>query len=108
MRIDRVVLDTNVLISAIHLPYGKPFACLNWVLDNATLVALEVHSMSLPRAREAIIALLVSGGMLIPGNIPNVISAGALRIGSGAWARVGIPIGLVGLGIYFALLKLMA
>jgi len=78
------------------------------VLDNATLVALEVHSMSLPRAREAIIALLVSGGMLIPGNIPNVISAGALKIGSGAWARVGIPIGLVGLGIYFALLKVMA
>jgi predicted cation transporter len=78
------------------------------VLDNATLVALEVHRMSMPRAREAIIALLVSGGMLIPGNIPNVISAGALRIGSGAWARVGIPIGLVGLGIYFALLKLMA
>ncbi|MBV8138777.1 MAG: DUF1646 family protein [Deltaproteobacteria bacterium] len=78
------------------------------VLDNATLVALEVHSMTLPRAREAIIALLVSGGMLIPGNIPNVISAGALRIGSGAWARVGIPIGLAGLGIYFAVLKVMA
>jgi predicted cation transporter len=78
------------------------------VLDNATLVALEVHGMNLPRAREAIIALLVSGGMLIPGNIPNVISAGALRIDSGAWARVGIPIGLAGLGIYFALLKVMA
>jgi predicted cation transporter len=81
---------------------------LSAVLDNATLVALEVHDMSLPRAREAIIALLVSGGMLIPGNIPNVISAGALRIGSGAWARVGIPIGLAGLGIYFAVLKVVA
>lgn len=78
------------------------------VLDNATLVALEVHRMSLPRAREAIISLLVSGGMLIPGNIPNVISAGALRIGSAAWARIGIPIGLAGLGIYFAVLKVMA
>jgi predicted cation transporter len=78
------------------------------VLDNATLVALEVHRMSLPRAREAIISLLVSGGMLIPGNIPNVISAGALRIGSAAWARIGIPIGLTGLGIYFALLKVLA
>ena len=78
------------------------------VLDNATLVALEVHSMSLPRARAAIIALLVSGGMLVPGNIPNIVSAGALRIGSGAWARVGIPMGFAGLGIYFALLKMMA
>ena len=78
------------------------------VLDNATLVALEVHSLSMPRAREAIIALLVSGGMLIPGNIPNIVTAGGLRIGSGAWARIGIPIGLAGLGIYFALLKVMA
>lgn len=74
-------------------------------LDNATLVALEVHNMTLPRAREAILALLISGGMLIPGNIPNIISASALKIGSVAWARIGIPIGLVGLGIYFALLK---
>jgi hypothetical protein len=39
MIIERVVLDTNVLISAVLLPYGKPFACLNWVLDNATLIA---------------------------------------------------------------------
>ena len=75
-------------------------------LDNATLVALEVHSMTLPRAREAILALLISGGMLIPGNIPNIVSAGALRIGSAAWAKIGVPIGLVMLGIYFAVLKL--
>jgi len=75
-------------------------------LDNATLVALEVHSMTLARAREAILALLISGGMLIPGNIPNIVSAGALRIGSAAWAKIGVPIGLVMLGIYFAVLKL--
>ncbi|MGH7923637.1 MAG: DUF1646 family protein, partial [Candidatus Binatus sp.] len=75
-------------------------------LDNATLVALEVHSMTLPRAREAILSLLVSGGMLIPGNIPNIVSAGALRIGSAAWAKIGVPMGLVLLGIYFAVLKL--
>jgi predicted cation transporter len=74
-------------------------------LDNATLVALEVHNMTLVRAREAILALLISGGMLIPGNIPNIISAVPLKIGSVAWARIGIPIGLIGLGIYFALLK---
>ena len=76
-------------------------------LDNATLVALEVHSMSLPRAREAILSLLVSGGMLIPGNIPNIVSAGALRIGSAAWAKIGVPMGLAMLGIYFAVIKLM-
>jgi predicted cation transporter len=76
------------------------------VLDNATLVALEVHAMSLSRARDAILALLISGGMLIPGNIPNVVCAGALHIRSGTWARIAIPIGLVMLGIYFAVLQL--
>jgi len=38
MKAERVVLDTNVLISAILSPLGKPFACLKWVLDNATLI----------------------------------------------------------------------
>jgi predicted cation transporter len=76
-------------------------------LDNATLVALEVHGMTLPRAREAILSLLISGGMLIPGNIPNIVSAGTLRIGSAAWAKVDVPMGLVMLGIYFALFKFL-
>jgi putative PIN family toxin of toxin-antitoxin system len=39
MRAEHVVLDTNVLISAILSPLGNPFACLNWVLGNATLIA---------------------------------------------------------------------
>jgi putative PIN family toxin of toxin-antitoxin system len=38
MRVERVVIDTNVLISAVLSPLGKPFACLHWVLDNATLI----------------------------------------------------------------------
>ncbi len=77
-------------------------------LDNATLVALEVHKMTLPRAREAILALLISGGMLIPGNIPNIVSAGALKIGSAQWAKVGVPMGLILLGIYFAVIKALS
>ena len=77
-------------------------------LDNATLVALEVHRMSLPRAREAILALLISGGILIPGNIPNIVSAGALRIGSAEWAKIGVPMGLILLGIYFAVIKVLS
>jgi predicted cation transporter len=78
---------------------------LSAVMDNATLVALEIHMMDAARAREAIIALLVAGGMLIPGNIPNIVAAGALRIRAGDWAKIGIPMGLVLLGIYFALLE---
>jgi len=42
--------------------------------------------------------------MLIPGNIPNIVAAAALRIGATSWATIGIPMGLVLLGIYFALL----
>jgi putative PIN family toxin of toxin-antitoxin system len=38
MKAERVVLDTNVLISAALSPHGKPSACLSWILDNATLL----------------------------------------------------------------------
>jgi putative PIN family toxin of toxin-antitoxin system len=41
MKAERVVLDTNVLISAALSPHGKPFACLSWVLDNATLITSQ-------------------------------------------------------------------
>lgn len=71
-------------------------------LDNATLVAVEMHHMPVERAREILLSLLIAGGMLIPGNIPNIVSAGALHIGSLEWARRGVPLGLVMLGIYFA------
>jgi predicted cation transporter len=106
-----------VLISDAYTPIANEYVAkmsndlLFWAntvsaaLDNATLVALEVHKMTLPRAREAILALLISGGMLIPGNIPNIVSAGALKIGSVEWAKTGLPMGLILLGIYFAVLK---
>jgi putative PIN family toxin of toxin-antitoxin system len=35
---DRILLDTNVLISAALSPQGKPAACLDWALDNTTLL----------------------------------------------------------------------
>ena len=38
MRVERVVLDTNVLNSAALSPLGKSFACLGWTLDHATLI----------------------------------------------------------------------
>lgn len=94
-----------------YVPMLGP-AALYWAntvsaaMDNATLVALEIHAMDPARARQAIIALLLAGGMLIPGNIPNIVAAAALQIGAGAWAKVGIPMGLGLLGIYFALLQI--
>src|SRR6202040_3153628 len=98
-------------LAARYVPMLGP-AALFWAntisaaMDNATLVALEIHTMDPARAREAIIALLLAGGMLIPGNIPNIVAAAALRIGAGEWARIGIPMGLVLLGTYFALLHI--
>ena len=38
MAIERVVFDTNILISAAISPLGKPFACVRWALANATQI----------------------------------------------------------------------
>jgi predicted cation transporter len=75
---------------------------LSAVLDNATLAAAEVGpALSLMQIKATLMALLVSGGMLIPGNIPNIISAQKLKIKSREWARVGIPLGLGLMLFYF-------
>jgi predicted cation transporter len=72
------------------------------ILDNATLTAAEISpSMSQQQINAALYGLLISGGMLIPGNIPNIISAGKLGITSGEWARLGVPFGLILNAIYF-------
>ena len=38
MAIERVVLDSNVLISAVISPVGKPARCLTWALDHRGLI----------------------------------------------------------------------
>ena len=66
------------------------------ILDNATLAAAEIGpSLSTAQIKSALLGLLISGGMLIPGNIPNIIAAHALRIKSTEWAKLGVPLGLV-------------
>ncbi|MGH7838717.1 MAG: DUF1646 family protein, partial [Candidatus Binataceae bacterium] len=77
-------------------------------LDNATLAAIEARGLADGRVRPALLSMIISGGMLIPGNIPNIICAGALKIRSGEWARIGIPIGLAMLGICFAVFFIMS
>jgi predicted cation transporter len=74
-------------------------------LDNATLAAAEISPlMTAVQVKAILMGLLVSGGMLIPGNIPNIISACKLGIGSKDWAKLGVPLGLVVLAIYFVIL----
>jgi predicted cation transporter len=66
------------------------------ILDNATLAAAEIGpALSTAQIKSALLGLLISGGMLIPGNIPNIIAAHALHIKSTEWAKLGVPLGLV-------------
>lgn len=75
------------------------------VLDNATLAATEISpAMTTEQIRAILMGLLISGGMLIPGNIPNIVSAGSLRIKSREWARIGVPLGLSMMVIYYILI----
>jgi predicted cation transporter len=88
-----------------------PSAGLYWinivsaVLDNATLAAAEISpALSSQQITSALMGLLIAGGMLIPGNIPNIIAACKLGITSSEWARIGLPLGLALMTVFFAIL----
>ena len=88
-----------------------PAAALYWInmtsaiLDNATLTAVEISStMALSQITCIIMSLLIAGGMLIPGNIPNIVTAARLKISMKEWAVIGVPIGLALMAIYFVIL----
>jgi predicted cation transporter len=88
-----------------------PSTVLFWVnmvsaiLDNATLAAAEIGpALTESQIKSALIGLLISGGMLIPGNIPNIISASKLGITSKEWARIGVPLGLISMMIFFVIM----
>lgn len=75
------------------------------ILDNATLTAMEIGpTLVLPQIISIIMGLLIAGGMLIPGNIPNIVAAGRLKINMREWAIIGVPIGLVIMAVYFVIL----
>ncbi len=77
------------------------------VLDNATLAAAEITPVMADRQITFILmGLLVSGGMLIPGNIPNIISSAKLGIKSGEWAKAALPFGGALMLVYFVLLTI--
>jgi len=96
----KIIIDKYLL--------GVPSEILYWVnmvsaiLDNATLTAAELSpAMASTQIKAVLMGLLISGGMLIPGNIPNIISAGKLGIGSKEWAKLGVPLGLILMALYF-------
>jgi len=78
------------------------------ILDNATLAAAEISpAMDHFTIQSILLGLLISGGMLIPGNIPNIIAAGKLEITSKEWAKFGVPMGLCVMMGYFIIIYLM-
>jgi predicted cation transporter len=97
------VIDAYVIHWSIT---GLYFAnLLSAVLDNATLAAAEISPlMSVMQIKCILISLLVSGGMLVTGNIPNIITAGKLKITMKEWAKFAVPVGAVLLLGYFILL----
>jgi predicted cation transporter len=79
------------------------------ILDNATLAAAEISpAMDGATIKAILLGLLISGGILVPGNIPNIIAAGKLKISSKEWAKFGIPVGLSAMVIYFIVLFLIS
>jgi predicted cation transporter len=75
------------------------------ILDNATLAAAEISpAMDQVTIQAVLMGLIISGGMLIPGNIPNIIAAGKLNITSKEWASFGVPVGLITMAVYFVVL----
>jgi predicted cation transporter len=78
------------------------------VVDNATLTAVEIGpSLTASQQRNILMGLLISGGMLVPGNIPNIIAAGRLKISSREWTRIGLIVGLPLMLLCFAVLSLI-
>ncbi len=79
---------------------------LSAVLDNATLAAIEVTpDISTRTLTFLLMSLIVSGGMLIPGNIPNIICASKLGIKSKEWAKAAFGLGLALMIAYFVILS---
>lgn len=79
---------------------------LSAVLDNATLAAIEVTpDISTRTLTFLLMSLIVSGGMLIPGNIPNIICASKLGIKSKEWAKAAFGLGLAIMIAYFIILS---
>jgi len=75
---------------------------LSAILDNATLTASEITPMmSLEQIKAMLMGLLISGGMLIPGNIANIVAANKLNITSREWSRLAVPLGFTLMAIYF-------
>lgn len=96
----KIVIDKYLLTVPSQILYWVNM--ISAILDNATLTAAELSpAMEITQIQAVLMGLLISGGMLIPGNIPNIISANKLGITSKEWARLGVPLGLILMALYY-------
>jgi len=96
----KVIIDKYILGISPEIIYWVNM--ISAILDNATLTAAEISPrMDIVQIQAVLMGLLIAGGMLIPGNIPNIICAGKMGISSKEWAKLGVPLGLVLMAIYF-------
>jgi predicted cation transporter len=94
-----------------RLPYGLLFwmNTISAVVNNSTLAVVEIGpSLSMNQQRAALLGLLISGGALVTGNIPNIVAASRLGITSREWATIGLGTGALLLILCFAFLSSMA
>lgn len=96
----------------IHrIPEGMLFwiNTISAVVNNSTLAAIEIGpSLSVSQQRSALLGLIISGGALVTGNIPNIVAASRLGITSREWARIGIGTAAVLLISCFIALRAIA
>lgn len=97
-------------ISILKLPEWALYWAnsISAILDNATLAAAEiVPNMTNKQIEFLLMALIVSGGFLIPGNIPNIICASKFKIKSKEWAKDALPVGIAVMLLYFIILSVV-
>lgn len=68
-------------------PFGERHQSGNKYIHSA---GANQQDLSRGQQRAALLGLLVSGGALITGAIPNIVAANRLGITSREWARVGL------------------
>jgi len=92
-------------ITHLHAGWLYWINILSAVLDNATLAAIEITpDISTRTLTFLLVSLIISGGMLIPGNIPNIICASKLGIKSKEWMQSAFGLGIALLIAYFIVL----
>ncbi len=100
-----------VVDAYIHrLPTGSLFwlNTISAVVNNSTLAVVEIGpTLSVNQQRAALLGLLISGGMLVPGNIANIVAASRLGITSREWQGIGLGTGIALLIPCFVVLSLI-